>query len=85
MNKYKIEVKNITELEKFLSDYCNDGQAYTISIVFGLAYIRGYKYPSKLPYNDYASSYNHQYWKSGTWNDFPIKSIIKYQNSDGGE
>ena len=82
MDNKKIEVKNLAELEKFLSAECNPKLCYTISIVFGMAYITGYKYPSKINYNDYADTYNHQYWKNGIWHDFPKKSIIKYQNTD---
>ena len=77
--------KNISEVETFLNKNCNTGLCYSISIVFGTVYITEYKSASKINYNDYAGNYNHQYWKNGTWNDFPIKSVIKYQNTDGGE
>ena len=86
MKNTKIEgLKNISELEKVLNEKYNTGFCYSVSIVFGTVYITEYKNPSSINYNDYAGNYNHQYWKNGIWNDFPIKSIIKYQNTDGGE
>jgi len=82
----KVEgLKNILDLEGFLNKKYNTGLCYSVSIVFGTVYIREYKSPSKIPYNDYSGNYNHRYWRSGKWRNFPFKSIIKYQNSDGGE
>jgi hypothetical protein len=85
MENKKIEVKNLADLENFLKLNCNDNFCYTISIVFSMAYITKYQYPSKIPYNEYSNSYDHKFWKNGFWRDFPAKSILKYQNSDGNE
>lgn len=83
MNNQKFQAKNLYELETYLNKICNDGLCYTVSILFGTCYITGYKSPSKINYNEYGGSYNHQYWRNGQWNDFPLKTIIKYQNTDG--
>ena len=84
MNTKKL-VYNSNELKNFLLQECKKDLCYTVSIIFNQVYLYPYKYASKIPYNDYSISYNHQYYKNGIWYNFPIKSIIKYQNTDGGD
>lgn len=70
------------DVERELRVRCNDGRCWVVSVCFGTVYASAYRIPSRIPADCVGDAYqfDHRYWCSGDWRDFPRRTRIAYEN-----
>lgn len=81
------KITSLDDLRHLMATEFADGLSYTVAIVFGLAYIVGYKHPSDIPHlevGDNDSFLPRGYWLNGEIKPYSNSKFIKWQNANMG-
>jgi len=84
----KYDVDNIDDLKKLMKKLGkNDNKVRTVSVIFGMAYVKTWSSQSRISYNAVGDSpmQVRGYWQKGKLNPFSEKLVIKYQNTGMGK